>query len=324
MTLPLADELPLQVLPPGWSENYCLHGYDYTNNVGFWIHMGTWPLDTSIWRETLIVFLPEARAAVYRGYARSDTSEGPRGSLLSLKCLTVADRWQIFYSGPARVVSAGELFESPLAEKPSDRLDLDIEFNALSPIWDFTQGETRSFRHHYEQMIAVRGKIGIGGTQFEVTGHGYRDHSRGPRNLSDWLQHTWIHGQFEDGTGFAVFQLWTTDPLGDDLKVLDNAVVLTDEGKFEPVRVVESPRLFSLSEGLTDYTLVLESPARRMEIRGSILNTVPVSFEGTTESYMFGNLGGIVPFVALEQPTVFSCAGVKGGGHTERSLKISR
>ena len=319
--LTLADEIPLAPCPPDWSENYCWHGHDAQRGIGFWIHMGTWPLDTRIWRETIIVFLPDGSAMVQRGYGAGDCAQGPAGALLTMRCATAAQHWSIHYHGPGRRTSTAALLQGGMQENISELLNMELTLTAYSDIWEFGHRDNTAWgRRHYEQMLDFRGRIGFGAETLEVAGTAYRDHSRGPRNLGDWRRHNWIQGRLNDGWGFAIFELWTDAPEGEK-KQLDNAVMIDPAGRILPASILASPGLVTPASLQADYELVLQSPARRLELRGRARNTIPISFEATTEAYLFGMAADALPFTAFEQPARFFGNGYDGFGHTERSMR---
>ena len=59
---------------PNWSENFLLAGHDSKAGVGFWLHCGRWRKDLAMFRETVLVRLPDDTVVASRaiGDARSD------------------------------------------------------------------------------------------------------------------------------------------------------------------------------------------------------------------------------------------------------------
>jgi len=45
-----------------WAENYCFTGSDPKSGIGFWMHSGRWLQDLDIWREVVILRLPDGWA----------------------------------------------------------------------------------------------------------------------------------------------------------------------------------------------------------------------------------------------------------------------
>ena len=64
------EDLPL-VAPrdiPGWMESYHFFGYDPAAEVGFWCNLSSSQWDHSVWREVVIVFLPDGQLLVGKAW----------------------------------------------------------------------------------------------------------------------------------------------------------------------------------------------------------------------------------------------------------------
>jgi hypothetical protein len=201
-----------------------------------------------------------------------------------------------------------------------DKVDVDLTFNAHSPMWYFPEADNTTWsRWHTEQLGKVQGTIKHGDATHEFNGVGYRDHSRGPRYLSEFRGHSWIQGQFPEGDAFALYQMWQIVE-GREIEALSEAKLYKD-GAFTAARVVSSPRLTSSCDILGDYELVLETKQERLTIIGKPRGLAFFSY-GTLMSHFLPNIPtGVTEFFMTnaEQPSTFIFNGRKAIGHTERS-----
>jgi hypothetical protein len=320
------QELPRTSVPdiPTWSENYCWTGYDYERKVGYWLHLGRWVENPHIWREEVIVFLPDGTVLLWRSFGRSAIPNGAEGALLRFVCEEPGMRWRLQYEGPAQQATLAQMMRAPLPQaRTLDYLDLDLEFAGNAPVWQFPDHDNTTIgRWHYEQHGKVTGRIRHGETEHLFDGHGYRDHTRGARELSQVNGHCWIQGRFPDGEAFSIYHLWHVED-GRDKEVLSVARI-DRGGKTLEASIVSSPRLQSHQTALDIGELVLELADRtRMVIECIPLTTLVMTMHGRNSHLMFGAMIGDTgwPVPLFEQPAVFKCAGRRAEGWIERCYR---
>jgi hypothetical protein len=319
MSISLEDELPVRRLPddPAWLENFCFDGYDHRRDVGFWIHCGRWWRDHTIWREQVLVYLPGNTYLVHRAWGRRPSDRGPSAALLDLICEDPGAAWRIRYRGPARPTQSAELQRGPLAEAEQYLLDLDLAFTSKRPVWQMTgiAGEKWG-KFHTEQTGRIRGHIVYDGRTIEMDGLGWRDHSRGSRDVSGMGRHCWIHGNLSRGRSFA---LTTVDNLvgGAFVRGLDK-VVIWEGAELHDAHCSRPPFLESSAMPPPTYDMVLEYAGGRIEVLADTVRCLPHSttrhmdcFDGVTP--------GQAHVVTYEQGTIFTVDGERCDGHTERS-----
>jgi hypothetical protein len=324
----LAEELPVTEIPrePHWSENYCYEGYDEANNIGFWLHLGRWPRNPAVWREQLWVYWPDGTYSIMRGFGAHPVDSGVGGALLKLTCLEPGE-WRIQFDGPTRMTSSSRMATpaaSYLSDGPYAAVSLDIRFSANHPAWNFgdvLRNENWS-RFHYEQHGRVRGSFrlepsGKPSKSFNVNCAGYRDHSRGPRELSTFGGNYWIHGQFPNGRAFSLMHVWKNEG-GTHVPAFSQAVVF-EGGKIYPAIFGDLPLLVDRYKPSREFQLTLESELGQMRVAAVIKRTVCQS----ADSYM-DSFDGIARaeqgvLYVYEEPTQFTWNGIVGTGHSERA-----
>ena len=324
----LAEELPVTEIPrePHWSENYCYEGYDEANNIGFWLHLGRWPRNPAVWREQLWVYWPDGTYSIMRGFGAHPVDSGVGGALLKLTCLEPGE-WRIQFDGPTRMTSSSRMATpaaSYLSDGPYAAVSLDIRFSANHPAWNFgdvLRNENWS-RFHYEQHGRVRGSFrlepsGKPSKSFNVNCGGYRDHSRGPRELSTFGGNYWIHGQFPNGRAFSLMHVWKHEG-GKHVPAFSQAVVF-EGGKIYRATFGDLPLLVDRYKPSGEYQLTLESELGQMRVAAATKRTVCQS----ADSYM-DSFDGIADaeqgvLYVYEEPTQFTWNGSVGTGHSERA-----
>ncbi|HTT83795.1 MAG TPA: hypothetical protein VMF67_09970 [Rhizomicrobium sp.] len=317
------DELPVPELPddPTWRENFCFDGYDSKRDVGFWIHCGRWSLDPRIWREQVLLYIPDGTYLVHRGWGFRESARGPSAALLDLICEKPGESWRLSYRGPARRTNTPELHKGPLPEGPQLLVDLDIGFTSSVPMWDMTGGirDQAWGKFHIEQTGRFQGTIAYEGNTIEMDGLGWHDHSRGPRDMKEMGRHCWIHGNVSQGRSFA---LTFIDNIRDGVfvRALEKAVIW-DGGKIYEAKCPDPPFLESSAAPTPTYSMTLHYERGTIEIAAEPRRALPHSTSRYMECFD-GVTPGIAHIVTYEQGTVLHVDGQSFDGHTERSFRL--
>jgi hypothetical protein len=320
--VPFEDEIPMAKVPPipFMSENYCFTGIDAKSGLAFFLHMGRWVKNPAIFRELLLFYLPDGSYLLHQSFGRGDCSKGPFAACLSLTVEDPGRKIAIRFSGPIQRITPERLTNGREVPVSYDRLDLNLSFDANAPFWYFKETDNTTWSSwHTEQQGLVTGDIDHDGTRYAFNGRGYRDHSRGVRQLSEWRGHTWIQGQFEDGSSFAVYQLWQIIE-GSEVEALSEAKIL-QENRFISAKVSATPRLFSTATAYEPFTLTLDSELGPMVINGKPLSIGLFSVAPGFSHFMPGIPVGVreFPMTCVEQPVEYRIGERTAYGWTERS-----
>jgi hypothetical protein len=318
----LADETVLEALPdvPHMSENFCYTGYDPTNRLGYYVHIGRWIKDPQILREFLMLWLPNGDVLWAQGFGRGDCTRGPAVACERLLCEEPGRRIRVLYSGPMQLIPLAEIAAPSTAPTSLDKVEVDLLFEGTSATWYYPEADNTTWsRWHTEQLGKVGGTIRHVDAIHRFSGVGYRDHSRGPRYLEHFRGHSWIQGQFPEGDSFALYQMWQIID-GREVEALSE-VKLHTNGEFVTARIISAPRLISSANVLGDYELVIEAPSGTMEITGIPRGLAFFSYGTLMSHFIPGIPTGNAEFFMtnVEQPSVFRCNGRTAIGHTERS-----
>lgn len=318
------DELPVKNLPddPAFRENYCFWGYDRERAVGFWVHMGRWPLDNRIWREQVLVYLPDGDYLVHRAWGLRESDRGPASALLDLVCVAPGKQWQLRYRGPARRTTTAEVHAGGLMEGPQALLDMSITFSSTLPMWDLSKdiGNQDWASSHMEQNGRVTGSFEYAGESVKMDGFGWRDHSRGPRNMSAHYRHVFINGNLPENRTFALTYL---EAVQDDVvtQTLEKGVIWS-EGKIFPAHTPNPPYLDPGVIPPPDrFSMTLVSELGEMQIDAYTPCSLPHTSSKEYNVYD-GIARGLGHVLCYEQGTIFTVNGQQFDGHTERSHRL--
>jgi hypothetical protein len=326
MSVSWEDELPVPALPedPSWRENFCFDGYDRERDIGFWIHCGRWSLDPRIWREQVLLYIPGGDYLVHRAWGLRVSTNGPSGALLDLVCEVPGERWALRYRGPTRRAHSDELQAGLLSEGPQILLDLDIAFTSNVPVWNMTAGMQGQAwgKFHIEQTGRYRGVIRYGDEAVAMDGFGWRDHSRGPRDMVEMGRHVWIHGNLSQGRSFAltVIENWRD---GAFVCALDKAVIW-DSGRLYEARCPDPPFLVSTDLPPTHYDMTLVYEKGSVRVHGEQRRKLPHSTGRYMECFDGVAPAALAQVVTYEGGTVFTVDGEQCDGHSERSYRLAR
>ncbi|MFA5630639.1 MAG: hypothetical protein WC997_03915 [Porticoccaceae bacterium] len=314
------QELPVKTLPddPSFRENYCTWGYDRERAIGFWIHMGRWPLDTRIWREQVLVYLPDGDFLVHRAWGYRDSGKGPSSALLSLVCEEPGRSWRFQYRGPARRTDNAELQAGGLIEGPQILLDLDLQFSSTFPVWDLSKDVQNQdwAKFHMEQNGRVTGTIAYDQQQVHMDGFVWRDHSRGPRELSRHNRHVFVNGDLPDNRSFAMTFLEHNDNGRVSLS-LNKGVIWSGDAIY-PASSPNPPFLEPGQSPTDDYAMTIVSDIGTYDLHASIPCSIPHTSSKSYNVYD-GIARGLGHILCYEQGTIFTVEGQQFNGHSERS-----
>lgn len=324
----LAEELPVTELPrePHWSENYCFEGYDEARNIGFWLHLGRWPRNPAVWREQLWAYWPDGTYSIMRGFGAHPVEKGAGGALLRLSCSEPGE-WRIRFDGPTRVTTTRRMAEPAanyLSDGPYAAVGVDLAFSANHPAWNFgdvLKNENWS-RFHYEQHGRVRGTMRFAAPDkpqqsFQVDCGGYRDHSRGPRELSTFGGNYWIHGQFPNGRAFSLMHVWKNEG-GKRVPAFSQAVVF-EGGRLYPATFGDLPLISNKYKPSREFQLTLNSELGVMDMKATIQRSVCQSADSYMDSFDGIAAAGQGVLYVYEEATQFIWNGLVGTGHSERA-----
>jgi hypothetical protein len=306
---------------PDWNESYLLAGFDANSGVGYWMHLARWRRKLDWWREIFTVALPDGTILAHRGI--SDTlavPHGPGATNYAIRVDEPGKRLSYTYRGGVHRVPAEELAHGILVNGYMTPLEMDLVFDAITPIWDLGKKVSNQNDHlgkgHIEQIGRVTGTIRVGKDLLHIDGMGTRDKSMGPRKPRGLIRHHWTQGLFENGIGFMLYDSEETG-MG-----FAEGVVTRGDRIFE-AKVTIPFRIDRYEQRKEPITIILDYADGRLEMKSTkIRNTWSLSYTNPIEVYIGTHqTPGETPRMLLEQSTEWLLNGeVKGIGCIERTI----
>lgn len=202
-THPLGEE-------KNFNESVYFNFFDRNSNRGGFIRMGN-RANEGYAEMTVIIFNPDGSA--FFNYKKPEISHndewnagGARVEVIvpGEQVRTVYDGSALFMSDPRDMKEPGVAFKS----NPFKIIKLDLVHHGVGPLYGHVgePGDDNDFaRAHYEQHMRVEGSLSIEGEgEFEIAGHGLRDHSWGPRFWQSVRSYRWITCSYGDDLGMVL------------------------------------------------------------------------------------------------------------------------
>jgi hypothetical protein len=321
--LNLADELPCPV-PKGienWSENYAFYAYDFELRTGFMAFAGRWIKNPHLWREQLYIYLPDGTMLSHRIIGPSADPSVLSGGVMRLNCESPGERWRLNFDGAMRHDDFDTSRNEPILESRPHSVRLQAVFESNTPVSMTAPTDNTSYgKFHYEQGHMCRATLDFQGVRMDFSGPGYRDHSRGPRQLGSFDGHIWLQLFFPDGKTFASYQVWSKQAER-STQVLNESIII-DSGEIRAASLLEAPRLSSLDRLRDPVVLRISWQDQEQDLSGRPLNNLLNSFTEDFDFY-FGVAPQLAEFMSIDQPVSFESAIGEVKGYVQRSMRIS-
>lgn len=193
-----------------FNESVYFNFFDRQHNRGGFIRMGN-RANEGYAEMTVIVYNPDG--SVLFNYKKPEISTndgwdagGARVEVLDpgREIRTVYEGSALYMAEPRDMLDPGSAFKS----NPFRKLHLDLLHHGVGPIYGHVgdpEDDNDFARAHYEQHMRVSGSLRIDDEDpVEITGHGLRDHSWGPRYWQSISSYRWITGNYGDDMGMVL------------------------------------------------------------------------------------------------------------------------
>lgn len=271
------NEYPIAEIPdtPWWSENFASMYSSPAERVAVFYSIGRWHGDPSMWREVIMVSLPDGRVLHHRGFARSGTATGPGSALSQYEVIEPGQTVTMRFDGPVMETALKELIERGALGEPTKRCKIDLQFESAAPMWnmrgDSAEAGSVAGSIHIDHAGRSQGTIEYDGRSFRFDdGYGVRDHSRGVREVSHYGAHNWINGVFPSGRAFYLYGMRSQDSTTMGM----SNTAMAQDGVVYPAEVVETELATSWADAGKPHRVILRSELGEMEIEvAESLNT---------------------------------------------------
>jgi hypothetical protein len=269
----------------------------------------------------LAVTFPNGQIATTRNYGRNTEGNVVSAALCRYEIVKADEVVRLTYDGPVWTHSLGELLEEGLLNSRTQRLNLDLTFEAKHPMWDMhgrhaSDATGIAGAMHIEQLGQVNGKLKLNDWEIAVhDAYACRDHSRGGREVSGFRNHCWLNGIFSGGRGF---QLYFFKMHGLVEPALAQATIMYRNEQI-PATIQHIELTDSASDHGKLHTVILESELGEMKIQVTeVLSTIPIHMTAPFNP-AFG-LGKGSHGLLFDEAVVLEWNGEKGIGWCERGF----
>ncbi|HEY2832607.1 MAG TPA: hypothetical protein VGJ14_09290 [Sporichthyaceae bacterium] len=183
---------------PLWSETYLWCCWDPERRIGVYFHQGTAFFDQSIWRNTMTVCLPDGRMIETKHYGRPSGGTTNGCEALGVVFDEPLQKWTVRLNGACQIVTREANRTRLHTDGPPRGAKVELTFTAKNEL--LNHGVVSWGKLHHNQHCSVAGRIEVDGEVYEFSGPGYRDHSRGPRDLTGYIGSDFVWAQFPSGT----------------------------------------------------------------------------------------------------------------------------
>ena len=311
------EDLPLALHRdvPGWMESYHVFGYDPAAGVGFWCNLSSSQWDHSVWREVIIVFLPDGQLLVGKAWGSKPVHASPSSAGLVFNCVKPQRSWSIELSSALQPVAAKQTFRGRVSDDARIPAALSLDVTCTSPPWRLPFGPEPDA--WYAQRIAFAGVLRIDGRELELSGTGFRDHSRGPRDFGMAGGHTLVSVGSGPDNWLQLMQVRAPDSGQTLLSVASVTVGGSQVGMdASPLAAPTWPP----NDGSAAETLELTAGGRIEAVQLESVVDVALTLKGPNE-FLFGVDPESPDLVCVESVVVVRSGPVTGYGLLERAVR---
>ena len=250
------------------------------SGIGLICHLGTVPGDGTTWHTLSAVSLPTGEVYVAKAVGRSGDPSVAGTPLHGMHCEVPFERWRFRADAGFQPTTFEELATGLLRDRPTAAIVADVQCDVGGPIWNpkgsEEQPEWGSF--HLEQAMTCSGTISIDGHEHSFDGVGFRDHSRGHRDLRNVEHSFWCNGVFRSGRTFASLQVTNRDGH------TESRAAMTDGDVFADAEIVSTPKIQHPDHRPLHIALTLRDAAGGLhEISGVVSGGATFSIVGGSE-----------------------------------------
>jgi hypothetical protein len=197
-----------------FNESMYFNFFDRQRSVGGFIRIGNRANEGKA-EMTVTLYLPDGRVLFVFKRAPIQDNEAFDAGGARFEVLEPSQKLRTTYEGSLLELSEPRAMADPrkaFAESPKKRVSLDLEHDAVGPMYGSagsSDEEKRSAdqqfaKAHYEQHMHIHGSIDIEGERFDIDGYGLRDHSWGPRYWQAIESYEWLTMNFGPDLGAMI------------------------------------------------------------------------------------------------------------------------
>jgi len=264
---------------PNFNESMYFNAYDPEAHLGGFFRLGN-RANEGTGEMTICLYLPDGQVAFMFGRPHVSTNEAFDAAGMRFEVVEPFSELRVSFEGSVVLLTDPLEMADPrkaFASNPHTESAVNLVYRGTSAMFGGepdrpTEAPGEEFaRGHYEQLVGASGTVQVGDQQWELHGHGLRDHSWGPR----YWQAPWYYR-------------WLTANVGSDFGFMGSRVARRDgpgtRGGFvwdgETLHLCHDFRIRSTWDGDARYHRTIEAELvtehRTWLVRGSVLNLIPL------------------------------------------------
>jgi hypothetical protein len=271
--------------PPGpeinFNESIYVNAFDDLSGVGGWMRLGN-RVNEGRAELSVVIYLPDGRIACQFRRPRIASNDAFDAGGLRFDIVEPMRRLEAVYEGELLIVERPNDLRDPerlfataprLPSRIEWRLDTISPQHGGEPANDSVQTMYgRDFSvGHFNQHVRAGGSIRVGDTQYPVSGHGWRDHSWGPRWWTNIIWYRLFLAAFPDGRGFMIHRI------ADETGRTRRSGVLLMDGDYHEIADFDAITTWTGDCDPAAIDIVVRTvTGRTATIRGEVLSLAPL------------------------------------------------
>ncbi len=273
------DEYPIKEIPATawWSENFAAMFASPAEKVAVFYSLGRWHGDPTLWRELIIISLPDKRVIFSKGYGRNGSLTGAGGALSHYEIVEPGKKVRLNFDGPMSESTLDEMVADGQRSGPAKRCKLDLRFDAAAPMWnmkgDSAEAASVAGSIHIDHIGKANGSIEYDGKTYHFKdGYSSRDHSRGAREVSAYGAHNWINCLFPSGRAIYLYAMKSH---GSTAIGMSNAAVAQGD-RLYPAKLLHTEFITSSADVGKCHKIILDCELGQMALEiAEVANSLP-------------------------------------------------
>jgi hypothetical protein len=265
---------------PIFNESVYVNGFDAKAGMGGWMRLGN-RANEGYAELSVCFYLPDGRIACQ--FQRPPIADSARFSAggLDIEVIEPLKSLKARFTGEVMLVEDPQALSDPqnlFRNAPRAKAEIDWHLDAASlihggrPTRDDQQtmyGRDFSL-NHFNQHMGVRGTVAIGEQRWAFDGHGWRDHSWGPRIWQAIASYRLFLANFGAGRGFMLLRITGRD--GRSRRV----GVLMVDGRYEEVLDMDVTTRWTTPQTPRTASIAVRTAWRTALIEAEMLNVAPL------------------------------------------------
>ena len=263
-----------------FNESVYVNSWDINQKVGLWSRIGN-RINEGHAEMSVCIYLPDGRVACQFQRPGITSNDQHEAAGLKYKVVEPFKAVTMNYTGEVMILDDPQLLRTPgrmFKTAPRAQCQFELSLTGLSPMnggeptdpdaetmygRDFSLG-------HFNQHARSVGHISVGDESWQIDGHGWRDHSWGPRFWTNIYYYRLFIANFGDDRGLMMLK--RIDRKG----VTHRRGVLMFDGQYEQILDMDVFTEWDENKDPAGVRLGIRTDKRKVRMEGKILTVAPL------------------------------------------------